>query len=253
MTKLVTLYSSLIPVDCYILKGRLESDGIPCFIHDEQLIWVHPFKAVAIGGVKLKVPVNESLRAKEIIKLVPQGKSIDDSGEYLLSDFFDYEIRKQNETLSIKNKIRNDYSLVNNPLAITSSLISEEEIKGIIEEEVKFHTYSNKKFQFSMKQFLYELFDFNRSIFKYFRTKPVDYYLEKELVDNYVKYSIPDNVTYCPRCNSDNTSFGYAIDFKWDVIYFTLSILFMTPFFPIRKKYHCFNCGYDFKKQEIHK
>ena len=67
MTKLITVYSSNIPIDCHILKGRLESEGIPCFIYDEQMICVHPFVAVAIGGVKLKVPFDKYFQSQKII------------------------------------------------------------------------------------------------------------------------------------------------------------------------------------------
>lgn len=54
-----TIFTSNIPIDCHILKGRLQSDGLDPFIFDENIIWLDPFKAVAIGGVKLKVPANQ--------------------------------------------------------------------------------------------------------------------------------------------------------------------------------------------------
>lgn len=69
MTKLLTIFSSNIPVDCHILKGRLSTDGIDCFIFDEQIVWVDPFKAVAIGGVKLKVPSNQFDLVIETMKI----------------------------------------------------------------------------------------------------------------------------------------------------------------------------------------
>jgi len=74
MVKLETIFSSNIPVDCYILKGRLETDGFDCFVFDENIVWVHPFKAVAIGGVKLKVPSDQLILAQ---------KSIDNKSEFI--------------------------------------------------------------------------------------------------------------------------------------------------------------------------
>ena len=70
MIKLETVFSSNIPIDCHILKGRLESEGINCFLFDENIVWVHPFKAVAIGGVKLKVTSDRYDFANKILTQV---------------------------------------------------------------------------------------------------------------------------------------------------------------------------------------
>jgi len=78
--KLETIYTSNIPIDCHILRGRLESEGLDCFIFDDRIVWVHPFFAVAVGGVKLKVPINQIEFGEKIISLVKQGKLIDDKG-----------------------------------------------------------------------------------------------------------------------------------------------------------------------------
>jgi DNA-directed RNA polymerase subunit RPC12/RpoP len=249
MIKLITVYSSNIPIDCHILKGRLETDGIPCFIYDENLIWIHPFKAVAIGGVKLKVPSNMYEQSQKIIDLTAQGKLIDGTGEYQISEILNNEINRQNEILSIKSKIRNNSSLLEKSVFNESKFIDTIEIEKILEIEREFQELTKKKFRFSWKQFFYELFDFDRSIFKYFRTKSVDYYIEKEIVENYTNQKESRQIINCPNCNSENTAFGYAIDSKLDILYLLLSLLMSAPLFPIRKKYHCFDCGNDFKKQ----
>jgi len=75
-----TIFSSNILVDYYILKGRLETDGIDCFIFDENIVWVHPSRAVAIGGVKLKVPIHQSKAAKKIIEHLKSAELIDQNG-----------------------------------------------------------------------------------------------------------------------------------------------------------------------------
>jgi len=248
MTKLVTIYTSNIPIDCHILKGRIESEGIPCFILDENLIWVYPFYAVAIGGVKLKILSNEYAHCQKIINLLSQDKLIDEAGEYQISEILNNEIDRQNEILSIKSKIRNGSVLLDKSVFSNSKFIDSVEIDNIIKNEKEFQELAKKKFEFSWKQFLYELFDFDRSVFTYLRLKPADYYIEKEIVENYINPKESKQTINCPYCNSDNTSFGYAIDFKWDVLYLILSLLILTPFFPIRKKYHCFDCGHDFTK-----
>lgn len=250
MIKLKTLYSSNIPVECHILKGRLETEGIQCFIYDEQMVSVHPFRAVAIGGVKLKVPTDKFDQSKKILDLIDQDKLIDKNGIYLISEILDNETKRQNDILIIKNKIRIDPTLLNKEIENKNDQIDHLEIEEIKKQEREFLKFSKIIFQFSWSQFFYELFDFDRSVFKYLRTKPVDYYIEKEIVDNYINQSDTKDICNCPNCNSDNVSFGYAIDFKWDFIFLIVSLLLTVPFFLTRKKYHCFNCGYNFKKHK---
>lgn len=48
--KLETVFNSTYPIDCYLLKGRLESEGIDCFVFDDEKVSVNPFKSVAVGG-----------------------------------------------------------------------------------------------------------------------------------------------------------------------------------------------------------
>lgn len=250
MTKLKTIYSSNTPIDCHILKGRLETEGIPCFIYDEHTISVHPFRAVAIGGVKLKVPTDKIDQSQNILNLLTQEKLFDKNGEYQISEIFDNEIKRQNEILIFKNKLRNDSTLLDKKFDNYNDYIDQFEIEVILKQEREFLKHSKKKFEFSWNQFLYELFDFDGSIFTYLRTKPVDYYIDKEIVDNYIKHSDSKDNCNCPNCNSDNVAFGYAIDYKWDIIYLIISLLSTIPLFLIRKKYHCFDCGNNFRKEK---
>lgn len=249
MAILKTIYSSNVPVDCYIVKGRLETEGIPCFIFDEHTISVHPFRAVAIGGVKLKVPVDKFAQSQKILSLIEKDKLIDESGEYLISEVFDNEIKRQNDLLTLKHKIRCDHTLLEREPDFCGGFIDQSALEEIIKQERDFLGLSENKFLFSWKQFFYELFDFERSVFKYLRTKPADYYLDKEIVEDYISQKEIKAVCHCPRCKSDNVAYGYAIDYKWDFIYLIVSLLLSVPLFLIRKKCHCFNCGYNFKKQ----
>ena len=214
MTELETIYSSNIPVDCHILKGRLESDGLDCFIFDENIVWVHPFKAVAIGGVKLKVPSDQIGFAKEIISLLKQDKLIDEDGEYEIANVYNNEIRRQNEILEIKSLIRKTPLLLDKQSDFKPKFLNQEEIHILINSERRFQELSNKKLNFTWKQFWYELFDFDRSVFKYLRIRPVDYYLDKEIVDNSNSHTNSESEIICPNCKSGNVNYGYAIDYK---------------------------------------
>nr|WP_299386977.1 DUF2007 domain-containing protein [Allomuricauda sp.] len=50
-----TLGTFEFPADVQIIKGKLESEGIPVFLRDENTINSDPLISSAIGGVKLQV------------------------------------------------------------------------------------------------------------------------------------------------------------------------------------------------------
>ncbi len=54
--------------EVYVIKGRLESEGVECFIKDELTTQVNPFYSNAIGGIKLQVKANDLDRAIQILK-----------------------------------------------------------------------------------------------------------------------------------------------------------------------------------------
>jgi len=63
-----TLTSSTYPADIQILKGKLESEGIPVFLRDENTINTDPLISDAIGGVKLQVYEADKEKAIAIYK-----------------------------------------------------------------------------------------------------------------------------------------------------------------------------------------
>lgn len=248
MNNLRTIYTSNVPINCHILKGRLETENITCFIYDENMVWVHPFKAIAIGGVKLKVRSDAFEKASAIIKLLDKNKLYDTKGEYNLAETVEQNYQIQTAILDLKLKIRKNPELIDTSDQLYSPLLLPETIAEIILDEIKFQKLRKQSLNFTVKQFLYELFDFNRNVFEYLRPRPVEYYLEKEIVDNYEMTPKNSKEICCPKCNSKNVSYGYAIDQKWDILYLLLSFFFSSPFPFIRKKFHCFDCSHDFKK-----
>ncbi len=68
MDKLVTIATFTYPSEVVVIKGRLESEGIECFVKDEITAQVHNFISNAIGGVKLQVRQSDAIRATEILK-----------------------------------------------------------------------------------------------------------------------------------------------------------------------------------------
>ncbi|MBD1396884.1 DUF2007 domain-containing protein [Pontibacter sp. JH31] len=79
--RLVTVATFSQPTEAYILKGRLEAEGIPCFLGDEHIIAAQPLYSVAVGGVKLQVTEGDEQEAREMIGRIMRGTS-----EYILDD-----------------------------------------------------------------------------------------------------------------------------------------------------------------------
>lgn len=72
-----TITSSTYPADIQILKGKLESEGIPVFLRDENTINTDPLISDAIGGVKLQVYTEDKEKAMAIYKQVKSYVSYD--------------------------------------------------------------------------------------------------------------------------------------------------------------------------------
>lgn len=66
--ELITLRTYENPIDLHIVKARLESEGITCFVFDEHIVSVNPLYNITVGGIKLKVRENELEKAIEILK-----------------------------------------------------------------------------------------------------------------------------------------------------------------------------------------
>jgi hypothetical protein len=65
---LVTIATFIYPHEAAILKSRLESEGISCFMKDENTLQVQPFYTNAIGGAKVQVKDDDVIRANKIVE-----------------------------------------------------------------------------------------------------------------------------------------------------------------------------------------
>ncbi len=68
-------------ISAHILKTRLESEGIQCFIHDENIVTLNPLYNFAVGGVKLKVNEVDLERAVNVLKEIEETPYTDDEEE----------------------------------------------------------------------------------------------------------------------------------------------------------------------------
>lgn len=74
-----TVASFDFPADVQILKGKLESEGIPVFLKDENTLNSDPLISYAIGGVKLRVYSKHKIRAIEIYNDI-RAYAVDEEG-----------------------------------------------------------------------------------------------------------------------------------------------------------------------------
>jgi hypothetical protein len=64
----ITVLTFNYPNEVIIIKGRLESEGIECFVQDELSVQVNPFYSNALGGIKLQVKKSDLEQTVEILK-----------------------------------------------------------------------------------------------------------------------------------------------------------------------------------------
>jgi hypothetical protein len=70
----VTVARSLIPSDLHVLHARLEGDGIPSLVVDDNIARMNSLWSVAVGGARLLVPQQFAAEANEVISLLRAGR-----------------------------------------------------------------------------------------------------------------------------------------------------------------------------------
>jgi DNA-directed RNA polymerase subunit RPC12/RpoP len=68
----IQVYSNYI--DANIVMGRLEEDGIQCWLKDENTVTLDPILTNAVGGIKLMVNGAQAERAAGILKALEKQK-----------------------------------------------------------------------------------------------------------------------------------------------------------------------------------
>jgi len=73
----VTVARSIVPSELYVLRARLEGDGIPSYVVDDNLTQMNPLWAIAVGGARLLVHQDHALDA---IQIIPRRKRLESVG-----------------------------------------------------------------------------------------------------------------------------------------------------------------------------
>lgn len=74
----IAIFSNI--VDLHIIMGKIENEGIECFVKDEHTIAANPFYDIAVGGIKLQVREEDEIAAREILKETSYNDSASLSG-----------------------------------------------------------------------------------------------------------------------------------------------------------------------------
>lgn len=96
MDKLVTIASFSDPIKANLRKAKLESEGIPCVLADENMVSIIPIYSLAIGNIKLKV---HELNAERAIRFLKSSDPV------LVDDFKLMEENKESSSLKCPNCI----------------------------------------------------------------------------------------------------------------------------------------------------
>lgn len=81
---MVTIKTFDNPIDAHMLRTKLESEGIPCYLADEHIVGINPMLNLAVGGIKLNVAEEDVAAAISIIS-ESQEKPISDQEGAIIS------------------------------------------------------------------------------------------------------------------------------------------------------------------------
>ncbi|MEO7922873.1 MAG: DUF2007 domain-containing protein [Chitinophagaceae bacterium] len=68
--RFIPIYSYDNYMSAHIVMGRLEEEGINCWLKDENTVTIDPILSNAIGGIKLMVAETQAARAMGILRIL---------------------------------------------------------------------------------------------------------------------------------------------------------------------------------------
>ena len=80
---LVTIRTFDNAVAAHMLKSKLENEGIPCYLFDENIVSLNPLYNVTVGGIKLKINELDRERAQQVIHAIEEAPLLKDNNELL--------------------------------------------------------------------------------------------------------------------------------------------------------------------------
>ncbi len=75
--RLITIKTFENPIQAHIIKTRLESEDVLCFLFDENIVSINPLYNVLVGGIKLKIREEDHEKAQKILDDFDRSPSVD--------------------------------------------------------------------------------------------------------------------------------------------------------------------------------
>ena len=76
--ELITLVTFDNPIEAHMVKSKLESEEITCFLFDENMVTLYPLYNNTVGGIKLKINKKDEEKARKILLEFSNAKLLDD-------------------------------------------------------------------------------------------------------------------------------------------------------------------------------
>uniref|UniRef100_UPI0040494609 putative signal transducing protein n=1 Tax=Flavobacterium sp. TaxID=239 RepID=UPI0040494609 len=70
-------------IEAHLIKSKLESENIMCFLFDENIVGLNPLYNITVGGIKLKVNKSDIGNATNIIEACEKSALTNDQGEVI--------------------------------------------------------------------------------------------------------------------------------------------------------------------------
>lgn len=81
--KLITIKTFDNSIEAHMLRSKLESEGITCFLFDENIISLNLLYNVTVGGIKLKIIESDIKKTQEIIAEIEKAPLTDEKEELI--------------------------------------------------------------------------------------------------------------------------------------------------------------------------
>ncbi|GHE67721.1 putative signal transducing protein [Roseivirga thermotolerans] len=79
--ELITIKTFDNSIEAHMVKSKLESENIICFLFDENIVGLNPLYNVTVGGIKLKISKSDIEKATEVIEEIEKSALTNDQDE----------------------------------------------------------------------------------------------------------------------------------------------------------------------------
>ncbi|RAI83865.1 putative signal transducing protein [Algoriphagus yeomjeoni] len=81
--ELITIKTFDNSIKAHLMKSKLESENILCFLFDENIVGLNPLYSLSVGGIKLKIGKSDIDKAALIIEETEKATLTNDHGEVI--------------------------------------------------------------------------------------------------------------------------------------------------------------------------